>query len=111
MPYGIALHSAKPQPPQLNANFTHMQGQLFNPDLLTDRVKRGTPQITNRCEARGLRLSRDDAVVALRNGAMTLPGSIVLYLTNYIDSCNTALKRVPSDWPMSHGELASADII
>ena len=67
--------------------------------------------ITCRLEARGVRISRDEIASALRDGAMTLPGSIILMLIDSIQSRSAALKLVPIDWPMSHGELAAAGII
>jgi hypothetical protein len=67
--------------------------------------------ISNRLEARGLRMARDQMVAVLRECAMTLPGSIVLLLIDSIESRDAALKLVPADWPMSHGELAAAGII
>jgi hypothetical protein len=67
--------------------------------------------IANRLEARGIRMSRDKVAAVLRDGAMTLTGSIILILIDSIESSNAALKLVPLDWPMSHGELAAAGII
>lgn len=53
----------------------------------------------------------DELTSALRDGAMTLPGSIIFMLVDSIESSSAALKLVPVDWPMSHGELAAAGII
>ncbi len=66
--------------------------------------------ISDRLEARGIRMARDEVVAVLREGAMTLPGSIVLILIDCVESHNAVLKLVPLDWPMSHGELAAAGI-
>ena len=67
--------------------------------------------INCKLEARGVRISRDELASALRDGAMTLPGSIILLLIDSIESRSAALKLVPIDWPMSHSELAAAGII
>ena len=67
--------------------------------------------ISNRLEARGMRMERDQVATVLLEGVMTLPGSIILILIDFIASRDAALKLVPSDWPMSHGELAAAGII
>lgn len=67
--------------------------------------------IFNQLEARGMRMARDQMAAVLLEGAMTLPGSIILILIDSIASRDAALKRVPADWPMSHGELAAAGII
>lgn len=67
--------------------------------------------ITCRLETRGVRISSDKVASVLRDGAMTLPGSIILILIDSLASSHAALQHVPLDWPMSHGELAAAGII
>ncbi len=56
-------------------------------------------------------MSRDNVEAVLREGAMTLPSSIILILIDAIESRNAALDLVPRDWAMSHGELAAEGII
>ena len=68
-------------------------------------------EINDHLEARGMRMERDRISMVLREGAMTLPGSIVVILLNSIAAKNAALSRVPPDWAMSHAELAAAGII
>ena len=68
-------------------------------------------KIENRQEALGFRRARDNVVVAAREGAMTLPGSIVLSLIGLLASYDASIKVVPRDWLMTNGELASAGII
>ncbi len=67
--------------------------------------------ISDRLEARGVRMARDKVEAVLREGAMTLSGSIILILIEAIESRDAALSLVPLDWAMSHGELAAAGII
>lgn len=76
---------------------------------MIERVK--LYEIENRQEALGFRKARDDVVVAAREGAMTLPGSIVLSLIGLLESYDASLKVVPRDWLMTNGELAAAGII
>ena len=47
----------------------------------------------------------------MREGAMTLPGSIILNLIDLLESYELALRQVPPDWSMTHAELAAAGII
>lgn len=68
-------------------------------------------KIENRQEALGFRRARDNVAVAAREGAMTLPGSIVLSLIGLLESYDASLKVVPRDWLMTNGELAAAGII
>ena len=58
-----------------------------------------------------MRMARDKAAAVLREGAMTLPGSIIRILIDSIESCDAALKLAPLDWTISHGELATAGIV
>lgn len=58
-----------------------------------------------------MRMARDKAAAVLRDGVMTLPGSIILILIDSIESCDAALKLVPLDWTFSDRELATAGII
>ena len=67
--------------------------------------------ITCRLEARGVRINSDKVASVLRDGVMTLPGSIILILIDSLASSHAALQLVPLDWPMSYGELAAAGII
>lgn len=92
---------------------------MFNPKLnryrqhLKEEANRENEMhlIPNRLEARGMRMARDKAAAVLREGVMTLPGSIILILIGSIESRDAALKLVPFDWTFSHGELATAGII
>lgn len=72
---------------------------------------RNVLKITCILEARGVRIKMDELTSALRDGAMTLPGSIIFMLVDSIESSSAALQLVPIDWPMSHGELAAAGIV
>lgn len=67
--------------------------------------------IENGQEALGFRKARDNVLVAVREGAMTLPGSIVLSLIGLLESYDASLKAVPRDWLMTNGELAAVGII
>ena len=92
---------------------------MFNPKLnryrqhLKEEANRETEMhlIPNRLEARGMRMARDKAAAVLREGVMTLSGSIILILIGSIESRDAALKLVPLDWTFSHGELATAGIV
>lgn len=68
-------------------------------------------QIEDRLTARGFRMARDKMLHVVREGAMTLPSSIILSLINLLESYDLALSQVPPDWLMSHAELAEAGII
>lgn len=71
-----------------------------------------TTPIRDFMEARGVRSSRDCVAAVLRNGgAMTMPGSIIQVLIDFIASRNAELATTPTEWAMSHGELAAAGII
>jgi hypothetical protein len=67
--------------------------------------------ISDKLEARGVRMARDEVVTVLRDSAFTLPGSIIVLLMDYVQKQNEILKLVPANWLMSHGELAAAGII
>jgi hypothetical protein len=67
--------------------------------------------ISDKLEARGVRMARDGVVTVLRDSAFTLPGSIIVLLMDYVQKQNEILKLVPANWLMSHGELAAAGII
>lgn len=67
--------------------------------------------IEDRLTARGFRMARDKMLHVAREGAMTLPSSIILILIDLLESYELALSQVPPDWLMSHAELAEAGII
>ena len=67
--------------------------------------------IEDRLTALGFRMARDKMRHVMREGAMTLPGSIVLSLIDLLESYELALRQVPPDWLMTHAELAAAGII
>lgn len=67
--------------------------------------------IEDRLTARGFRTARDKMLHVVREGAMTLPSSIILILIDLLESYDLALGKVPSDWLMSHAELAEAGVI
>ena len=67
--------------------------------------------IEDRLTALGLRRARDEMLHVMREGAMTLPGSIILNLIDLLESYELALRQVPPDWSMTHAELATAGII
>lgn len=68
-------------------------------------------EIEDRLTARGFRMDRDNMLHAVREGAMTLPSSIILILIDLLESYELALSQVPPDWLMSHAELAEAGVI
>jgi hypothetical protein len=68
-------------------------------------------EIEDRLTARGFRMARDKILHVAREGAMTLPSSIILILIDLLESYELALSQVPPDWLMSHAELAEAGII
>jgi hypothetical protein len=74
-------------------------------------IERNILKITCILEARGVRIKMDELTSALRDGAMALPGSIILMLIDSIETSRAALQLVPIDWPMSNAELAEAGII
>lgn len=76
---------------------------------MTSRIK--IFNIENIEEAKGFRMARDKLFHVMREGAMTLPGSIILSLIDLAQSYDESLAKVPSDWPMTHRELAAAGII
>lgn len=67
--------------------------------------------IEDRLTARGFRMARDKMLHVVREGVMTLPGSIILSLIDLLESYDLAISQVPPDWLMSHAELAEAGII
>ncbi len=67
--------------------------------------------IEDRLTALGLRRAKDETRHVMREGAMTLPGSIILNLIDLLESYELALGQVPPDWSMTHAELAAAGII
>ena len=67
--------------------------------------------IENRQEALGFRKARDNMIVVIREGAMKLPGSIVLSLIALLESYDASLRFVPCDWLITNSELAAAGII
>ena len=68
--------------------------------------------ITDRMEALGVRLARDEIQGVLRSdGAMALPGSLIRSLVKRMEKHNADLKTVPADWYMTYGELATAGLI
>ncbi len=56
-------------------------------------------------------MARDKMLPVVREGAMTMPSSIILSLIDLLDSYDLALSQVPPDWVMTHAELAAAGII
>ena len=67
--------------------------------------------IEDQLTARGFRMARDKMLHVVRQGAMTLPSSIILSLIDLLESYDLALSKVPPDWLMSHAELAEAGVI
>lgn len=70
-----------------------------------------TFDIEDRLTALGFRMARDKMLHVVRDGAMTLPSSIILRLIDLLESYDLALSQVPPDWLMTHAELAAAGII
>ena len=68
-------------------------------------------ELEDRLTARGFRMAREKMLHVMREGAMTLPSSIILILIDLLESYDLALGKVPPDWLMSHAELAEAGII
>ena len=56
-------------------------------------------------------MARVKMLHVVREGAMTLPSSIILSLIDLLESYDLALSKVPPDWLMSHAELAEAGVI
>lgn len=67
--------------------------------------------VENRQEALGFRMARDSVIVVVREGAMTLPGSMILSLIGLLESYDASLQVVARDWLMTNGELAAAGMI
>ena len=83
--------------------------ELKATDGMTRQVK--VFDIEDRLTARGFRMARVKMLHVVREGAMTLPSSIILSLIDLLESYNLALSKVPPDWLMSHAELAEAGVI
>jgi len=67
--------------------------------------------IEDRLEALGFRMASEKIFQTLREGAMTLPGTIILTLVDLLASYEFALSQVPRNWLMTHAELAASGLI
>ena len=47
----------------------------------------------------------------MREGAVILPGLIILNLIDLLESYELVLRQAPPDWSMNHAGLAAAGII
>jgi hypothetical protein len=61
--------------------------------------------ITNYVEARGARMAKESMSAALRQGAMDLPGTIVMQCKALMAGHEADLAKVPAQWAMTSAEI------